>query len=198
MHEVTARYTTVVDEEDEDKVEQALRESKKLYNQIYNSSNLTQKYAQSLLSEKNKEKGIQYKLGRVLIDSCINIDLIIRASSQQNSKSVFNSFCLLYILEKTNSLSKLKNYAQLVIAYTNEQIDQYKLLSEDLLRQAEEHPAFTVYAKGLLKIVFICERLINLIKNCFIKIPSNIVKTLKNCKDIKNRFGSYIESGDSN
>ena len=40
----------------------------------------------------------------------------------------------------------------------------------------------------------ICERAIQLLKACFIKTNSNLVKTLKNCKDLKNRFSRYCDS----
>lgn len=50
------------------------------------------------------------------------------------------------------------------------------------------------YIKGLLKMAFICERVVQLLKACFIKTNSNLVKTLKNCKDLKSRFSRYSES----
>jgi hypothetical protein len=41
MHVLTGMFTSVVDEEDEEKVERAVRQSKALYNKIYNKSSIT-------------------------------------------------------------------------------------------------------------------------------------------------------------
>lgn len=88
-----------------------IKQSKALYTKIYNKSSLTEKYVEQLLSDKNKEKGLLYKFGRILVDSCINVELISRASAQENRQNVFQSFCLLFTLEKINSLNKLKSIA---------------------------------------------------------------------------------------
>lgn len=96
-----------------------MRQSKALYTKIYNASHLTEKLTNHLLSDRNNEKGALYKLGKVLVDSCINTDLISKAASQESHTMVFNSFCLLIILDKINSLNKLKTNSEAIIAFTN-------------------------------------------------------------------------------
>lgn len=44
MHSLTERYSHAVDEDEEEKVEASLRQSKQLYAQIYNNSHLTEQY----------------------------------------------------------------------------------------------------------------------------------------------------------
>lgn len=88
-----------------------IKQSKALYTKIYNKSSITEKYTEQLLSDKNREKGLLYKFGRILVDSCINIELISRASAQDNRQNIFHSFCLLFTLEKINALNKLKGNA---------------------------------------------------------------------------------------
>lgn len=47
------------------------------------------------------------------------------------------------------------------------------------------------YVKGIVRILEICERMIILLKATYIKPQANVVKTLKNCKDIRTKYHKY-------
>lgn len=57
------------------------------------------------------------------------------------------------------------------------------------------YPKYIEYLKGMVKILEICERVIILLKVTCIKPQANVVKTLKNCKDIKTKYGNYRSLG---
>lgn len=77
-----------------------------------------------------------YKLGRLLVDSCIQTELLERCMNQEK-KQVEQSFILLYILEKINALSKLKQNTEAIITHLLQEYEIYRQLDNAQLQRID-------------------------------------------------------------
>lgn len=93
-----------------------MKQAKLMYARIYNESHRTETIVLNMLSNK-REKGLIYKYGRVLIDSCIS-HLLIDKCFDQSIQTTTTNFTLLFLLQKLTILSTIRSDTLRILAYT--------------------------------------------------------------------------------
>lgn len=132
----------------------------------------------------------------MLIDSRIPQEILGKLVCLDSKEEIESSFCVVYTLEKCNSLYNLKNNGEKIMAFLNEQYEQLRCydsrILQDIDRTIDSFPKYGDYLRGMATIALICERMIILLKTICIKPQGNLVKTLKICKDISKQYGEFV------
>ena len=111
----------------------ALKRSQQLYSSVYNGCGMTERYAWGVLE--GKEKGLLWKMGKMLLEGGIGEDMVRANAQAANPKKVFTGFVLLFMVEKVSSLTQLRSNADTLMWYFLVQWKHHQSLTPASLKQ---------------------------------------------------------------